>query len=77
MVMDGDALDGVAQRKGHVLVNFFVTNEVSSLKDSEESIRPFNGGKVDDVISKHKKKRNARAIVVGKDEEAKIVEVRN
>lgn len=77
MVMDGDALDGVTQKKGHVYVNFFSTNEVSSLKDSPESIRPFDGGKVDGVISKHKKKRNAKAIQVGKEEDAKIVEIRN
>jgi hypothetical protein len=77
MVMDGDALDGVTQKKGHVLVNFFVTNEVSSLKDCSESIRPFGGGKVDDVISKHKKKRNTHAIQVAKHEEAHIIKVRN
>lgn len=77
MVMDGDALDGVTQKKGHVLVNFFVTNEVSSLKDGLESIRPFGGGKVDDVISKHKKKRNLHAVQVAREEEAKIVMIRN
>ncbi|KAI2513385.1 SET domain-containing protein [Fragilaria crotonensis] len=77
MVMDGDALDGVTQKKGHVLVNFFVTNEVSSLKDCSESIRPFGGGKVDDVISKHKKKRNTHAIQVAKEEETHIIKVRN
>lgn len=77
MVMDGDALDGVTQKKGHILVNFFVTNEVSSLKDCSESVRPFGGGKVDDVISKHKKKRNVQAIQVAKEEEAHITKVRN
>jgi hypothetical protein len=77
MVMDGDALDGVTQKKGHVYVNFFSTNEVSSIKDSPESLRPFAGGDVDIVISKHKKKRSAKAIQMGKEEDGKIIEVRN
>ena len=58
-------------------MNFFVTNKVSFLKDGLESIQPFGGGRVDDVISKHKNKRNVRAIQVGREEEAKFFDVRN
>lgn len=75
--MDGDALDnipgGAARGKGgHIVVNFYGSNEVASIKDSPECLRPFNSGKIDAVIAKHKKKRNAKAIAIAKEEELTI-----
>jgi len=42
-------------------IYFFGSEEVASLKDTEECIRPFSPFQVDAVVAKHSKKRNAKA----------------
>lgn len=77
MIMDGDALEGVNQKRGHLLVAFFASDEVAALRDSPDCIRDFDQGKVDSVISKNKKKRNPKAIKVACEEQHTIQLVRN
>jgi hypothetical protein len=62
-----------------VLLEFFGTGEISRLRDSPETIRPFDGsgGTVDDVVAKHRKKRNARAHALACEEYRAMVRTRN
>ena len=66
-------------REGNVLVEFFDSDEVASIKDTLDFIRPFINGNVHDdaVISKHKKKRNKKAIESGIQEQDATKETRN
>mmetsp|Transcript_12377 Transcript_12377/g.23194 ORF Transcript_12377/g.23194 Transcript_12377/m.23194 type:complete len:2389 (-) Transcript_12377:1254-8420(-) len=64
-------------RDGYVLVEFFDSDEVASIKDSPDFIRDFQQGKVDDVIRKNKKKINASAVETARQEEITTREVRN
>lgn len=74
MVMESDVHQ---VREGFVSVEFFGSKEVATVKDSPESLRPFEHGKVDNYISKNKKKRNASAVALAMDEEISIQRVRN
>eukprot|EP00934_Nitzschia_sp_Nitz4_P006267 Nitzschia sp. Nitz4//scaffold57_size113557//55705//61502//NITZ4_003994-RA/size113557-augustus-gene-0.180-mRNA-1//-1//CDS//3329554855//6257//frame0 len=64
-------------REGSVNVEFFGSLEVATLRDGPECLRPFDHGKVDDYISKNKKKRNASAVALALEEEKEIQRVRN
>jgi hypothetical protein len=64
-------------RRGYTSVEFFGNAEVATLRAGPESLRPFANGKVDPVIAKNKKKRNANAITLAREEEIKIQEIRN
>jgi len=64
-------------RDGYVLVEFFDSDEVASVKDSSDFIRPFHQGAVDAVMRKNKKKRNAKAVETARQEEDTTREVRN
>lgn len=64
-------------RDGYVLVEFFDSDEVASIKDSPDFIRDFQQGKVDAVIRKNKKKINAKAVETCRQEENATREVRN
>ena len=74
MIMESDI---TPPRDGYVQVEFFGSGEVATLRDSPESVRPFDHGKVDGVIAKNKKKRNAAAIGMAIDEETAIAKIRN
>lgn len=47
-------------KDGYVFVEFFGSEQVATVKDSPEFIRPFKFGEIDSVIKKNKKKRNAK-----------------
>jgi len=64
-------------RDGYVLVEFFDSDEVASIKDSPDLIRDFNQGRIDPIIRKNKKKRNKRAIETSVQEVIATREVRN
>ena len=64
-------------RDGYLLVEFFDSDEVASIKDSPEYIRDFHQGEIDAVIKKNKKKRNASAIQTCAFEEIATRDVRN
>ena len=64
-------------RDGYVLVEFFDSDEVASIKNSPEFLREFKQGTVDAIIRKNKKKRNAKAVETAKHEERTTQEVRN
>ncbi len=64
-------------REGYQLVEFFASDEVASVKVSPETLRDFNGGEIDSVIAKNKKKRNLKAIDDCKQEENATIETRN
>jgi hypothetical protein len=74
MVMESDVNPA---RDGYVHVEFFGSCEVATLRDHPECLRPFENGKVDPVIQKNKKKRNANAIALAIDEEKQIQRIRN
>ena len=74
MVMESDVH---SVRDGYVSVEFFGSSEVATLRNSPECLRPFEHGKVDDIISKNKKKRNASAIALATEEEEIIQNTRN
>ena len=74
MVMESDTNP---PREGYVSVEFFGSAEVANLRDSPECVRPFEHGKVDNVIVKHKKKRNAQAVQLAVEEEEMIEKTRN
>lgn len=59
-VMDCDP----PQKEGYVLVDFFGSDQVARLRDSSDCVRSFDNGKVDSVIAKNKKKRNAKVCTV-------------
>jgi len=74
MVMESDF---VPPRDGYASVEFFGSMEVATIRDSLESLRPFDHGKVDNHISKNKKKRNASAHALAIEEERNIQQIRN
>jgi hypothetical protein len=74
MIMESDFH---SVREGSVSVEFFGTKEMATLRNGPESIRPFEKGKVDPIISKNKKKRNANAVSLALQEEALIQQIRN
>ena len=53
---------GGDKKNSHVLVEFFGSDQVAKLKNVDSIVRPFHDGKIDDVIRKHRKKRNTLAI---------------
>ena len=62
----------------NVLVEFFGSDQVATLKRHDDSIiRPFNYGKQDEIVSKHKKKKNALAIKLAVQEQKVTRDVRN
>ena len=77
MVMEGDALEGVKERKGHVLVAFIGSDDVATLRDSSDCLRDFDNGKVDSIINKQKKKRNSTAISAACKEQDTVQATRN
>jgi hypothetical protein len=74
---DPPTFGGRTYRKGWEFVAFFGSDEVATLRDIPEYVRPFDSGKVDSVISMNKKKRNADAIKLACEEEIKIQQIRN
>ena len=74
MVMESDVH---TPREGFVSVEFFGSLEVATLRDSPDCLRPFEQGKVDPVIAKNKKKRNASAVALAVEEEQEIQRIRN
>jgi hypothetical protein len=66
-----------AAKEGYVFVTFFGSDEVATLKDSLECVRPFQGETIDPVIAKHKKKRNANAFSLACQEQIAICDARN
>ena len=59
-------------------VEFFGTGEVATLRDSPESLRPFHPLEaLDQVVAKHKKKRNAKATALATEEWYAIRHARN
>jgi Transcription factor involved in chromatin remodeling, contains bromodomain len=64
-------------RDGYVLVEFFDSDEVASVKDSPDFMRDFQQGKVDAVMRKNKKKISAKAVETCRQEEIATREVRN
>lgn len=73
----GKDLTSQPTEEGYVLVDFFDSDEVASIKDSPDFIRDFQWGKVDEVIRKNKKKINAKAVETCRQEEIATQEVRN
>lgn len=74
MVMESDFQN---VREGSVSVEFFGSSESATLRNNPECLRPFQNGKVDGVIQKNKKKRNANAVALAMEEEKEIQNVRN
>jgi Bromodomain/PWWP domain/PHD-finger len=64
-------------KEGYVSIEFFGTNEISCLRDTLESIRPFDPYSVDPVVAKHRKKRNERAFQLAAKEYVIIQSTRN
>lgn len=56
-------------KDGYVFVEFLGSDEVATIRDIPDLIRPFNSGKVDKIILKNKKKRNEDAIRTAMEEE--------
>lgn len=79
MVMECDppTFGGRSPKQGWEFVAFFGSDDVATLRDSPECLRPFEGRTVDDVISKNKKKRNEHAVTLACEEQVKIRETRN
>ena len=77
MVMEGDALEGVKEKKGHVLVAFIGSDDVATLRESSDCLRDFDNGKVDTIISRDKKKRNSNAVAAACQEQETVEIVRN
>ncbi len=73
MVMETNTYDPAQQLR----IEFFGTGEVSTLRDSPESIRPFSPHQLDPIVAKHKKKRNARAYELACEEYENIQKTRN
>ena len=59
-VLDCDPPTVATNKEGYVYVEFFGADQVATIRDNLEFVRPFNGGRVDDVIRKNKKKRNKK-----------------
>ena len=64
-------------REGYVHVAFFGSDEVATLRDAPEFIRPFSANEIDPVVARHKKKRNAKAFALACDEYHAIRQCRN
>mmetsp|Transcript_23617 Transcript_23617/g.55570 ORF Transcript_23617/g.55570 Transcript_23617/m.55570 type:complete len:1975 (-) Transcript_23617:135-6059(-) len=64
-------------RGGYINVEFFGSDEVATLRDHPECLRPFENGQIDSVIQKNKKKRNSNAIALAIEEEKAIQRCRN
>jgi hypothetical protein len=64
-------------REGYVSVEFFGSAETATLRDAPDCVRPFGISSIDDVVAKHKKKRNARAYQLACEEYHAIRAVRN
>lgn len=76
LVMESNA-DQAKTKEGYVLIEFFVTGEISCLRDTLESVRPFDPQVIDAVVAKHRKKRNQAAYQAAMDEYAAIQTTRN
>jgi histone-lysine N-methyltransferase SETD1 len=74
MVMESDIHPS---KEGYINVEFFGSDEVATLRESPESLRPFENGQIDSVIQKNKKKRNSNAIAIAMEEERAIQNCRN
>ena len=74
MVMESDVHPA---REGYTNVEFFGSDEVATLRDNPDSLRPFENGQIDSVIQKNKKKRNSNAIAIAIEEERAIQNCRN
>ena len=74
MVMESDIHP---TREGYISVEFFGSDEVATLREGPESLRPFENGHVDSVIQRNKKKRNSNAIALAIEEERAIQHCRN
>ena len=64
-------------KDGYVSIEFFGTGEISCLRNTPESIRPFDPHSVDLIVAKHRKKRNERAFQLAAKEYAMIQTTRN
>jgi len=64
-------------KEGYVFVEFFGSEQVATVKDTLEFIRPFEDGKVDSTIKKNKRKRNPKAIEVAMEEQQATRMARN
>mmetsp|Transcript_4693 Transcript_4693/g.10574 ORF Transcript_4693/g.10574 Transcript_4693/m.10574 type:complete len:1816 (+) Transcript_4693:173-5620(+) len=61
-----------------VQVEFFSTDEVATLRDTNDTLRPFHPLEtLDAVVAKHKKKRNAKATLLATQEWYSIRHARN
>lgn len=77
LVMESNSPSADSRKEGYVLLEFFGTGEISTLRDTEESVRPFSPDRVDPVVAKHKKKRNAKAYAKACEEFVTIRRTRN
>merc|ERR1712238_103681 len=57
------------EKLNYVLVEFFGSDEIATLKNTEGKIRPFDQGKIDSTKKKHKKKINKISVDVGMEEQ--------
>ena len=76
MVMESNSKSAKA-KEGYVSIEFFGTGEISCLRNTPESIRPFDPHSVDPIVAKHRKKRNERAFQLAAKEYAMIRLTRN
>jgi PWWP domain/Bromodomain len=76
LVMESNS-ESAKTKDGYVLIEFFVTGEISCLRDTPESVRPFDPDHLDPVVAKHRKKRNQRAYQMALEEYAAIQTTRN
>lgn len=74
LVMESNSTED--RRDGYVLVEFFYSKEVSTLRDSDECIRKFDPSHIDPVVAKHKKKRNNKAFEEACEEYQSIAQTR-
>jgi PWWP domain/Bromodomain len=79
LVMEANSADStdVPRKEGFVTTEFFGTGEVSSVRNSDESIRPFDPNVLDIIVQKHRKKRNQKAFDLACEEFRAIQHVRN
>lgn len=76
LVMESNQ-DAMKAKEGYVSIEFFGTGETSHLRDTPESIRPFNPYALDPIVAKHRKKRNERAFQFAAREYRLIQATRN
>lgn len=77
LVMESNSPTDDSRKDGYVLLEFFGTSEISTLRDTAESVRPFSPERIDQIVAKHKKKRNAKAYGGACEEFAMIRQTRN